>query len=108
MKKREAAERPTANSYMSTSAFPKEFECRELLAEFLTSTRWDDGTERLPGSMTIYYSNGRIGLSINDKAQECVCYGTVPLGGSVLDLAEQMLGDESTVWRESRPTVRKK
>ena len=78
---------------------PMEFNGRPDLADFLIQTKWEDGTPRETGSISIFCQNGRVQACITDKAQGIMAFITIALEGSILDELDHAIGDDDLVWK---------
>jgi len=70
--------------------------------DFLAQTKWDDGTDRQVGSVTLFVEDGRPKVCLSDKDADEVCFVT---GGGfleALDAAEAGLRGEALDWRQSK------
>jgi len=73
------------------------------LSEFICLTKWDDGSTRKTGSVTIFTEEGSWKAWINDKdaARSSVC--SAASLGALLTLIDDKLQDDSLEWRRARP-----
>jgi hypothetical protein len=81
---------------------PEGSEAYPALHEFLLMDKWDDGNERVTGTIILFLDGNRIKLMLNDK--DCGRVGVVS-GRSVyecLEAADAALEDDAVDWRKSR------
>lgn len=71
------------------------------LAEFLVATAWEDGSSRIPGTLTLFVDDSAWKLCLSDKAQSLVAFvsGSSPL--QAFQSAEQGLVTGKLDWRSS-------
>lgn len=73
--------------------------CKELW-DFLALTRYpEDGSERTPGTLTVFVEDGVVKVSIADKDVSASLYFTADQGLPLLAQAEAQLKDEKATWR---------
>ncbi len=72
------------------------------LIEFLFSTRWEDGTSRLPGTLLIFMDGGRLKACLSDRDQGLVAFVTGGSTSELLSASERLLDDEGADWRPQR------
>jgi hypothetical protein len=72
-----------------------------LLFEFLTETRWEDGTERQPGTMILFCEQGRFKACLNDKELQRVAFCTAETLEGLLEACNEGFGDDGHDWRAS-------
>jgi len=73
-----------------------------ILHEFLTRSRFDDGSQRAPGSFTLFVDDGSIKVCLNDKAEGAVGFVTFHSFAEVLEGLEAVLRENRVDWRRSR------
>ena len=73
------------------------------LHEFLTLQRWDDGSPRRLGTISIFWEDGAWKCWLNDKdASRSACVSALCLPSLLLKVDEHLLGD-AMEWRKARP-----
>ena len=72
------------------------------LHEFLTLSRFDDGSQREPGSLTLFADEGLIKVCLNDKAERAVGFVTFHSFAEVLEGLEAVLRENRVDWRRSK------
>jgi hypothetical protein len=85
---------------LNSADHPQEFMGRDNLADFLTISTGSDGKPRETGAVTIFYRNGRISVSLNDKDAEEIAYLTIGRGSSILDEIDEALMSADTEWQK--------
>jgi len=73
------------------------------LFEFISLTRWDDGTVRAPGSITVFSEDGRLKACINDKDGLRVAFVAADSVRCLALAIDGGLLDGSLDWRRARP-----
>lgn len=76
--------------------------------EFLGATRYPDGGERVPGSLSFFIDEGQLKACLNDKDQECSAYVTGDAFKAILDTLEKKLQADSLDWRSWKKGLRRK
>lgn len=72
------------------------------LFDYLTQSRWPDGTPRLTSSLLIFTDNGQVKAMLRDKeAGECL-WVACPSLWMIFDVFEAKLCDEEADWRVDR------
>jgi hypothetical protein len=79
-----------------------------LLVEFLTRVKYDDGSDRVPGSMTFFVEGGALKVCLSDKDQLLVGFLTLPSLKEALRAMEKALKDDKVDWRAQRSAVGRK
>jgi len=69
---------------------------------FLAQGRWEDGTQRTPGTVTLFYEQGRLKVCLNDKDSGDVGFCSLLEGGHPLDELERLLVADHIDWRAPR------
>jgi hypothetical protein len=69
------------------------------LVEFLTLVTWEDGTSRLPGSITLFADLSTWKLCLNDKDGHRVAFCSAGSIEGVLQTAESGLVQSTLDWR---------
>lgn len=72
------------------------------LVEFLSATAWDDGTNRAPGTLTVFTDGAAWKCCLADKDQGMVCFVTGPTPGDLFDSLEHGLVHDALDWRTQR------
>lgn len=75
------------------------------LWDFLTATHWPDGTERAPGSLTIFCDAGVLKGCLSDKDAGLVCFLSGADLVGLLGAAARAAGDAGGDWRPQRTAV---
>jgi len=78
------------------------------LLEFLGATRYPDGTDRVPGSVSIFIDDTALKACLNDKDGEASAYVTADSFKGILDVLERKLQDDSLEWRSWKKGLRAK
>lgn len=73
------------------------------LTEFLTVSRWEDDSPRVPGSVTLFFDDHLWKLCLNDKDSGRISFVTADSPEGVLAAAERGLQASSLDWRAQRP-----
>jgi hypothetical protein len=73
------------------------------LAEFLAAVRWDDGSSRVPGSLTLFTEDGTWKACLSDKDGGLVCFKSGDSPEGVLGALEGGLQVGGLEWRRGRP-----
>jgi len=74
------------------------------LYAFLHDVKYDDGTIRITGSMSIFVKVGGLRCSLNDKDRNVVAYIEASSFDEMMTLAEEGICSDSTEWIASRKT----
>jgi hypothetical protein len=72
------------------------------LVEFLSSTKYPDGSGRVPGSVSLFVDQGKLKACLVDKDQSLVGFVTVTGLRAWADLIEAQLQCDQVDWRASR------
>jgi len=72
------------------------------LCEFLGSELYADGTDRQPGSLSIFVGDGKWKACLNDRDQDLMCFVTSDDLLKLLDAVERALHKEDADWRAQR------
>ena len=78
------------------------------LVEFLTETKWDDGTPRAVGSLTLFVDEGLWKACLSDKDAGRVAFVSGQTPTDVFQAAEKGLTSSSLDWRQTRGQAGKK
>ncbi len=73
-----------------------------LLWEFLYSTRWPDGSDRVPGTVLLFVDGGRMKALLNDKDGSFVAFVTLSEEDGVMDALEDAIASPATDWKPTR------
>lgn len=95
-KPNDAPLKPMANAWDAKDVFKVDM---PNIYEFLTATRWDDGSPRMPGSMSIFVQVGVLKACINDKELKRVAFVEAPTWDELLAQIDMAICDDNTVWR---------
>ncbi len=72
------------------------------LYQFLTDDKWDDGSQREPGTLLLFADAGRFKACLNDRdSGRSVFVSAVSLEG-ILEALEEGLAGDSLEWREKK------
>jgi len=80
------------------------FESNPAVFEFLTAERWDDGTQRKCGTITLFWQEGRWKCWVNDKDSNRSACVTATSVEDLLTTVESGLMSGSLDWRQARPS----
>jgi hypothetical protein len=80
-------------------AFAAVYPC---LHEWLTLTRWEDGSARVPASLTLFFDDGRVKACLSDREQQRVAFVAGWTFSAVLEALEEGLVAHSLDWRPAR------
>lgn len=96
-------QRPTETQAkaMSDGKFPDELWQGEypLICQYLTTTRWEDGSDREPSALAISLREEGIQLALNDKALRQSAYTTAGSVEEAMGLMEGALTNGRDIWR---------
>jgi len=81
--------------------------CPTLL-DYLTNTKYDDGTPRTTSTMTIFVDQGAFKVSVNDRDAEASLYSSAACLLDALASTEKRLNGDQTDWRYWGKGKRKK
>lgn len=70
------------------------------LMEFLFSASFEDGSSRVPGTLQLCSSQGRVQVKLRDLEAKIYCFVTADTVDDALMTADAMLGDGSGDWRK--------
>jgi hypothetical protein len=68
----------------------------------LTTLVWEDGSERDPSSLTVFWQEGSLKGCLRDKGNERVTFVSGPYLESVLMLLDRGLSSGNLDWRRDR------
>lgn len=77
------------------------------LWRFLAWTRWDDGSERTPGSLTLFVDADRLKVALNDRDAGEVGFATLDADEEPLAAINDLLVEGKIDWRPARGARKK-
>jgi len=83
------------------SAFP-------ALGEFMSDTRWEDGSPRETGTLLFFVEGGDVKACLMDRASSRRVFVTATTFRGLLELLEMGLRDDRLDWRKDQVQPRKK
>jgi len=72
------------------------------LWEFLTLTRWEDGSPRETGTLFIFVEDGGLKVAVNDREGGLVAFLTSKTFKGLLEAVEKGIREDRLDWRRSR------
>lgn len=72
---------------------------RPALAEFLSSPVWEDGSKRIPGSLSLFVGDGKLKCCLADKDSGLVSFLAADGLEELLDALEARLVSGGVEWR---------
>ena len=75
------------------------------LVEFLSLGKWEDGTSRQSGTMTILWEDGLYKAALNDRDASLSTFVSGHTLADLLKAVEEGLATQNLEWREKRPWV---
>lgn len=72
------------------------------LAEFLSVEAWDESTERVRGTISVFWEEGSFKASVNDRDAEQVAFVSKGTFVGLLESIEKGLQADSLDWRPSK------
>lgn len=72
------------------------------LTEFLALEKWEDGSSRTPGSLTLFTDGGVWKLCLSDKDSDRIAFVSATSVGEVFLCAEEQLCRSLLDWRPNR------
>lgn len=78
------------------------------VVEFLCPGSWGDGTTREPGSVTLFWQDGKLKVCLKTKTPAAVCFLSASSITSLFLALEQGLVGGTLDWRADRGVVRRK
>jgi len=69
--------------------------------EFLTATSWEDGTSRIPGTLSLKLWSGALQVTLTDPSTGTYCCRSAATLDDVLLALEVALQDDTANWRKS-------
>jgi hypothetical protein len=76
------------------------------LVEFLTATRWENGDQRVPGTVTLFTDGSVWKMCLSDKDSGLMAFVTAECPESVLVAANKGLETGSLDWRAQKDRQR--
>jgi hypothetical protein len=73
-----------------------------LLSDFLMSPKYSDGTNREPGSITLFFEGGRVKVAFNEKTDRMVGFGLVEDLAELSACLELLLQGDKVDWRQAK------
>jgi len=70
--------------------------------EFLTLSRYPDGSKRERSTLTVFYGDQGLTCVLNDRDNERALFASGESLGAILELMEDMVGSDNTVWRADK------
>lgn len=80
-------------------AFAKKY---PALAEFLSLEAWDEKTERVRGTISVFWEDGSFKASVNDRDADQVAFVSKGTFSGLLESIEKGLQSDSLDWRQSK------
>lgn len=80
------------------------FKC---VCEYLTTTKWDDGSPREPSAISVSVSDGALTIALNDKDLKQSIYTSAGTLQEALKLMEDSLASSKVTWRPWKAGKRK-
>jgi hypothetical protein len=87
---------------------PEELDLYPTLKDFLTLEKWSETEPRTTGSFSVFYQDGVVKVSLNDKDANKVAYVTLGAGDEMLSVIEEVLNDPNFRWSPGRDSFKKK
>jgi len=80
------------------------------LWRFIADDRWDDGTVRMPGTVTVLVDQGWIKAAVSDKEARATAFVTSDSLEGLLRAIDRGLQEEALEWRgwKEDPTIKKR
>lgn len=73
-----------------------------LVWEFLFLEKWEDGSSRVPGSITLFAEDGLFKACLNDKDGQLVAFTSQRSPEGLFEAVDTGLGAGTLDWRRSR------
>lgn len=80
------------------AAFAKDW---PALFEYMTATKWPDGSDRKVSSVTLFAEDGSLKCCLNEKNDQCVLFAAGKTLKTCLNALEGLLAGSDTPWRKS-------
>jgi len=71
--------------------------------EFVTATKWDDGTKRVPGTMLLMFEDGVFKAMLNDKANGRIAFLSGQTWEDLMNLVNDAVRTDDADWRKAKP-----
>lgn len=72
---------------------------------YLTQTKWDDGTPRLPSPVSIFLQHGKFTACLTEKNWGLILFATADRLCDIWEALDAKLGDPKADWRQDRKTA---
>lgn len=72
------------------------------ITSFLRDCTWDDGTVRVPGSISLFCQMGTLKAAVSDKARSVIAFVSAPTWEELLALLEMGICNDSLDWKAPR------
>jgi len=69
------------------------------VSDYLTMTKWDDGTARTPSTVTLFVEGGVLKAALNDREMKRSLYVTSMSLEGAIGLLEEALATDTADWR---------
>ncbi len=73
-----------------------------VLWQYLTQSRWEDGTERKTSSVTMFYDAGQLKGVLKDRETSHALWAAGDGPESLFGVMEALLNDPTAVWRQDK------
>lgn len=84
-------------------ARPQDMTMFPALLEFLTASRWPDGVPRQPGTLLMFFDQGKCKACLSDRDQSLVGFVTADGLADAILTVEHVLAAGEVDWRPMRP-----
>lgn len=81
--------------------FHEQYPC---MTAFVRDTKWDDGTTRTTGNITVFCKFGKLTAAVNDWARGVVAYVNAGTWEELLFMIEEGIEKDSLEWRRKATT----
>jgi len=71
---------------------------------FLYDTKYEDGSARTPGSISIFVSGWSLKFAVNDKDRGCVAFVNAGTFFELLTLVDDGIGNDNLDWKPANKT----
>lgn len=71
---------------------------------FLYDTEYEDGSPRLPGTITIACRNGCLSMALNDNGNNRTLWINQPTWAEMMEMAERSVCDDNADWKAKKVT----
>lgn len=72
---------------------------------FLFDTKYEDGSPRAPGSISIFVSGYALKFAVNDKDRQCVAFVNAGTFFELLQMVEDGIRDDNLDWKAAAKPV---